>query len=95
MIILRSDIYLKNEASVVRFRELLASRRPKMEASGATILQALVNDDDPLHLMFLEQWETREHFAAYMEWARAQPNSADLAALLSRAPEHIWLKKQG
>jgi quinol monooxygenase YgiN len=95
MNIVRSDIYLKDEMSVARFREMFAGRRPKMEASGATILMALVNEEDPLHLMYLEQWETREHFDAYLKWARAQPDTADLGALFSRAPEHIWMRTLG
>ena len=94
MSILRSDIYFKDETSVARFKELLAARKPKMEASGAIFLQALVNEEDPLHLMFLEEWPTREHFAAYMDWARAQPDSAALGNLLSRPPEHVWLRTQ-
>ena len=94
MSILRSDIYFKDEASVVRFQALLASRKPTMEANGAIFLHALVDEDDPLHLMFLEEWPTRGHFDSYMGWARAQPDSADLGALLSRPPEHVWLQEQ-
>ena len=91
--IFRSDIYLKDTESLTLFRKKFQERLLKMQDFGAQLLRSYLNQDDPLHIMYLLSWSSRSQFEAYMEWARAQSDSAELGALLARPPEHVWLEE--
>ena len=91
--LLRSDMFLKDQASVKLFREAFNRRYDKIVASGGTLLQAYVNQDDPNHLVYMIQWESREHMAEYMQWAGAQPDREEIGALFASPPGHAWLSK--
>ena len=91
--LLRSDIFLKDQASVTAFRDVFSSRYDKIVASGGTLLQLYVDQDDPTHLVYMIQWESREHYAEYMKWASIQPDREKLGALLASPPGHVWLDK--
>jgi quinol monooxygenase YgiN len=93
--ILLSDIYLKDAKSVDQFHKIFLSRLPKIEATGGRFLQVYANQEDPLHLMFLAEWKSREHYETYMAWAHEQPDREIVGVLMAKAPGHAWFDEVG
>ena len=53
---------------------------------GCIEVQVVGNQDDPLNIILLETWETREQYEKYLAW-RAETGALDaLGAMLSEAP---------
>jgi len=47
--------------------------------------------DEPTHLVFIEEWESREDYAAYLEWRLGMGGPQRLAALAAVPPTITYL----
>lgn len=53
---------------------------------GCIGVQVIGNQDDPLNLVLLETWESRQHYEKYLGW-RTETGALDaLGAMLSKPP---------
>jgi len=53
---------------------------------GCIGVQVVCNQDDPLNILLIETWETREHYEKYLAW-RVKTGAIDaLGRMLSQAP---------
>jgi quinol monooxygenase YgiN len=51
---------------------------------GCISVEVIINQDDPLNVILLEVWETREHQEKYIQW-RAETGALEaLGAMLSQ-----------
>jgi quinol monooxygenase YgiN len=53
---------------------------------GCVQVDVLTENDDPTHLIVVEQWSTPEHRAAYRQWRAGEGALTDLAPFLARPP---------
>jgi heme oxygenase (mycobilin-producing) len=80
------DLQLKPEAlpdALAEIHTILTATRAFDGCQGVDVLVAL---DDPAHILFVESWDSPEHYAAYTSW-RATPEGASLlGSLLAQPP---------
>jgi quinol monooxygenase YgiN len=53
---------------------------------GCVRVDVVAENDDPTHLIVVEQWSTPEHRAAYRQWRAGEGALTDLAPFLARPP---------
>lgn len=49
---------------------------------GCISVHGYRNQDDPTHIIAIEEWETRAHYEAYVAWRRSEGTMDRLAAIL-------------
>jgi quinol monooxygenase YgiN len=53
---------------------------------GCVQVDVLAENDDPTHLIVVEQWSTPEHRAAYRKWRAGEGALTRVAPFLARPP---------
>ena len=53
---------------------------------GSVGVDVLAEDDDPTHLVVVEQWLTPEHRAAYRKWRAGEGALTNLVPFLAKPP---------
>ncbi len=71
------------EALKNTLEEILPDTRSFNGCKGVTVMS---NQDNPLNLVLLETWSTREHYEKYLAWRAERGDLEALAALLSYEP---------
>jgi hypothetical protein len=51
------------------------------------------NDQDDDSVWLLEEWQTREHQAAYIKWRSDTDNTSHLGPFISGNVLHLWLQE--
>lgn len=87
------EFNLKDQAGVDTFTGWMNQSRQQMAADGLEDFSTYVNQEDPLHLVYLIQWASREHHAVAMQKMFANPEIAKMLAALGadRPLRETWL----
>lgn len=84
------NVLLEVQSNLENIDELKATFKailPDTRAyDGCINVQVIGNQDDPLNLILVETWETRQHYEKYLGW-RGETGALDaLGAMLSQPP---------
>ena len=60
--LLHIDFYLNDQAGVETLIEFMTSSRKDMAADGYKEIEHLVDQDNPLHLVYRVEWTSRDHY---------------------------------
>ena len=71
----------------------MEGRRAAMKEAGCKKIDWYVNQDDPQHIVTMQQWTSREDQAKYLEWAHAQSNNEEFHACWASQPRLTWVDK--
>ena len=77
-----------NPEDIDVFKSTLKTILPcKLEYDGCIEVQIIENQDDPLNIILIETWESRQHYEKYLTW-RIEIGALDaIGAMLSQAPK--------
>ena len=87
------EFNIKDQAAVDTFMEYMNQSRQRMAADGLEELSSYVDQDDPLHVISMIQWVSREHHNVAMQKEFANPESAEVLAAIGadRPLRETWL----
>lgn len=89
------DIRLK-PGGAEKWTAVLKERFPTTRSwDGCEEIYLGVDGDDPNHLVLVEKWTSRDHYAKYREWTLEQPSSDEMMAYLEGEMETIYLDDTG
>lgn len=72
---------------VEKFQQWLRANLPDTRAfPGFMTLVAAVNQDNPVNIIVLEQWDTRQHYEKYIEWRTARGDSEVFMPMMDGEP---------
>jgi quinol monooxygenase YgiN len=76
-----------NPEDIEKLKSTFAQILPDTRSyEGCIGVQVVVNQDNPLNIILIETWETREHYEKYLAW-RVETGAIDaLGRMLSEAP---------
>ena len=84
-VMVTADFFIKPERAT-EFLELLRHALPATRSyPGSENLDTFVDEDDPGHVMLVEQWTDRASHERYVAW-RTEQGMPDALAEFSRAP---------
>jgi hypothetical protein len=89
------EFNIKDQAGVDTFMEYMNQSRQRMATDGLEELSNYIDQDDPLHVISLVQWVSREHHDAAMQKEFANPETAKMLAAIGGAQplRQTWLGK--
>ena len=76
------EFNMKDQAGVDTFMEYMNQSPQRMAVDGLEELTGYVDQDDPLHVIFLIRWASREHLDAAMQKEFANPEIAEMLAAI-------------
>ena len=65
------------------FKDMLSDTR---KYDGCQSVEVFDNQDDPLNLVLVEKWESRQHYEAYLAWRTETGALDDVVSMTSQAP---------
>jgi quinol monooxygenase YgiN len=60
---------------------------------GCVSVTVWTNEKDNDTVWLYEEWATREHQVAYLNWRKETGNTSHLSAFLNGAPRFLWLEQ--
>lgn len=94
--LLHIDFHLNDQAGVETLIEFMTNSREAMLAEGYKELSHYVNQDNPLHLVYMVEWVSRDHYNKAMEKMFANQEIATmLSAVLAEPATSTFLDKMG
>ena len=88
------DFYLKDQAGVDTLTAFMTSYGKDLVVEGYKEVEHYVNQDDPLHLVYMVEWTSRDRYDQAMTKMFANAEIATmLEAVFADQPRNIWLRK--
>ena len=75
---------------IVALNEILVDTRAY---DGCEAVTVWTNEEDDDTVWLYEEWETREHQAAYVQWRTDTGNTAHLGPFISGGLRFLWLEE--
>jgi quinol monooxygenase YgiN len=80
------DLHLTPEALPGAHAEIHAILTDTRQFDGCQGVDVLVALDDPAHILFIESWDSAEHYAAYTSWRATEAGASSLGTMLAGPP---------
>ena len=65
------------------FKSIITDTR---DYDGCTSIYVVQNQDDPQNLVIVEQWETRQHYEAYLAWRTERGDMDAVGSMVEGEP---------
>jgi heme oxygenase (mycobilin-producing) len=81
------DLQFKADSLETAHKVLHATLTDTRAFPGCLDVTALVDTDNPAHVVLYETWESIEHDRAYRAWRVSAEGTSDLGSILAAAPK--------